>query len=274
MACCCRVCQIVEPGSLDQILKYAPFCNLTLLLAILGTAQKGHAVIAYLPSIFLPCSYFLDNVAGWILEVDRGAVYPHLGNYRYAANYCNAMRAGLAIPSRSSLNRRYSKLRHPARDGERWPFSGPQCALTFGIIMYLYACYGNTHPKPPHMYFCTCSGWLARKAGRLDLEKKHERKKAKAMEEELKWIRQGVKVSGPGALRPWASHLLAPPCFTHACASLTPQHSSDFFPCGNRGCPTWFSLSAQLKACFLIFLANADQRTIFVLRRAAAGPAS
>ena len=25
--------------------------------------------------------YFLDNVAGWILEVDRGAVYPHYGNY-------------------------------------------------------------------------------------------------------------------------------------------------------------------------------------------------
>jgi energy-dependent translational throttle protein EttA len=31
------------------------------------------------------CSYFLDNVAGWILEVDRGAVYPHLGNYRWVA---------------------------------------------------------------------------------------------------------------------------------------------------------------------------------------------
>ena len=38
------------------------------------------------------------------------------------------------------------------------------------------------------------SVWLEKKSLRLDLEKKHERKKAKAMEEELAWIRQGSKV--------------------------------------------------------------------------------
>lgn len=25
--------------------------------------------------------YFLDNVAGWILEIDRGRMYPYAGNY-------------------------------------------------------------------------------------------------------------------------------------------------------------------------------------------------
>jgi energy-dependent translational throttle protein EttA len=62
--------------------------------------------------------YFLDKVAGWILEIDRGAAYPYLGNY---------------------------------------------------------------------------SVWLAKKAARLDIEKKSERKRAKMMTEELEWIRGGVK---------------------------------------------------------------------------------
>jgi len=42
------------------------------------------------------------------------------------------------------------------------------------------------------------STWLGRKAERLDVEKKHERKKAKAMQEELSWIRQGARVSAEG----------------------------------------------------------------------------
>ncbi len=29
----------------------------------------------------LPCRYFLDNVAGWILELDRGQGIPFEGNY-------------------------------------------------------------------------------------------------------------------------------------------------------------------------------------------------
>ena len=62
--------------------------------------------------------YFLDNVAGWILELDRGAALPFEGNY---------------------------------------------------------------------------SAWLERKAARLDGEKKAERRRARAMAEELQWIRQGPR---------------------------------------------------------------------------------
>jgi ATPase subunit of ABC transporter with duplicated ATPase domains len=29
----------------------------------------------------LRCRYFLDNVAGWILELDRGSGIPFEGNY-------------------------------------------------------------------------------------------------------------------------------------------------------------------------------------------------
>lgn len=67
--------------------------------------------------------YFLDNVAGWILELDRGQAFAYQGNY---------------------------------------------------------------------------SMWLQKKGARLDLEKKQERKKAKAMEEELAWIRQGARVRDAG----------------------------------------------------------------------------
>ena len=62
--------------------------------------------------------YFLDNVAGWILEVAGGAALPFQGNY---------------------------------------------------------------------------TGWLERKAARAEGEAKLERKRARAMEEELAWIRQGPK---------------------------------------------------------------------------------
>jgi ATP-binding cassette ChvD family protein len=62
--------------------------------------------------------YFLDNVAGWILEIDRGNAYPFQGNY---------------------------------------------------------------------------SSWLERKSSRLEAEKKADRKRQRAMEEELQWIRQGAK---------------------------------------------------------------------------------
>ena len=62
--------------------------------------------------------YFLDNVANWILEIDRGAAFPYAGNY---------------------------------------------------------------------------SVWLAKKAARLDQEKKADRKRARMMQDELEWIRGGVK---------------------------------------------------------------------------------
>jgi sulfate-transporting ATPase len=62
--------------------------------------------------------YFLDNVAGWILEVDRGAAVGYAGNY---------------------------------------------------------------------------SVWLEKKAARSEEEKRADRKRARAMEEELAWIRQGAR---------------------------------------------------------------------------------
>ena len=62
--------------------------------------------------------YFLDNVAGWILEIDRGKAYPYAGNY---------------------------------------------------------------------------SVWLTKKAARLDMEKKADKRRAKMMEDELEWIRSGAK---------------------------------------------------------------------------------
>lgn len=43
-----------------------------------------------------------------------------------------------------------------------------------------------------------CSVWLEKKQARLDLEKKQERKRAKAMEEELEWIRKGPSVRAAG----------------------------------------------------------------------------
>lgn len=52
------------------------------------------------------------------------------------------------------------------------------------------ACVIHECPLCLHM----CSVWLEKKSSRLDVEKKQERKKAKAMEEELTWIRQGVRV--------------------------------------------------------------------------------
>jgi ATP-binding cassette ChvD family protein len=47
--------------------------------------------------------YFLDNVAGWILELDRGRAYPYEGNY---STYLEVKAARLAAESRSSAGRR------------------------------------------------------------------------------------------------------------------------------------------------------------------------
>jgi energy-dependent translational throttle protein EttA len=65
--------------------------------------------------------YFLDNVAGWILELDRGEGIPYKGNY---------------------------------------------------------------------------SSWLEQKSKRLAQEEKQESKRKKALEQELEWVRQGVKGRG------------------------------------------------------------------------------
>ena len=47
--------------------------------------------------------YFLDNVAGWILELDRGRAYPYEGNY---STYLEVKAARLAAEARASAGRR------------------------------------------------------------------------------------------------------------------------------------------------------------------------
>ena len=47
--------------------------------------------------------YFLDNVAGWILELDRGRAYPYEGNY---STYLAVKAARLAAEARASAGRR------------------------------------------------------------------------------------------------------------------------------------------------------------------------
>ena len=50
--------------------RYQPF----LLLLLAGTYQGTCVAITH-------DRYFLDNVAGWILEVDKGQCMPYQGNY-------------------------------------------------------------------------------------------------------------------------------------------------------------------------------------------------
>ena len=60
--------------------------------------------------------YFLDNVAGWILELDRGRAYPYEGNY---STYLETKAARLAAEARASA---------PAAGGSwsgSWSGSGP-----------------------------------------------------------------------------------------------------------------------------------------------------
>ncbi len=47
--------------------------------------------------------YFLDNVAGWILELDRGRAYPYEGNY---STYLETKTARLAAEARASAGRK------------------------------------------------------------------------------------------------------------------------------------------------------------------------
>jgi len=47
--------------------------------------------------------YFLDNVAGWILELDRGRTYPYEGNY---STYLEVKAARLAAEARAGAGRR------------------------------------------------------------------------------------------------------------------------------------------------------------------------
>src|SRR6202042_837853 len=57
-----------------------------------------------------PHRYFLDNVAGWILELDRGHAYPYEGNY---STYLETKAARIKVEGQKDVKRR-------KRVGEVW----------------------------------------------------------------------------------------------------------------------------------------------------------
>src|SRR5919106_3712153 len=66
--------------------------------------------------------YFLDNVAGWILELDRGRTYPYEGNY---STYLEKKQARLAAEARAS-----AKLKKRLTDELEWVRSNARARQT------------------------------------------------------------------------------------------------------------------------------------------------
>jgi ATP-binding cassette ChvD family protein len=66
--------------------------------------------------------YFLDNVAGWILELDRGRVYPYEGNY---STYLEKKAERLAVQGRKDV-----KLRKRLSDELEWVRSNARARQT------------------------------------------------------------------------------------------------------------------------------------------------
>ena len=62
--------------------------------------------------------YFLDNVAEWILELDRGRAYPYEGNY---STYLEAKAARLKVEGQKD-----AKLRKRLVDELEWVRSNPK----------------------------------------------------------------------------------------------------------------------------------------------------
>ena len=62
--------------------------------------------------------YFLDNVAGWILELDRGHAYPYEGNY---STYLETKAARIKVEGQ-----RDAKLRKRLEDELDWVRSSPR----------------------------------------------------------------------------------------------------------------------------------------------------
>ena len=62
--------------------------------------------------------YFLDNVAGWILELDRGHAYPYEGNY---STYLETKAARMKVEGQ-----RDAKLRRRLEDELDWVRSSPR----------------------------------------------------------------------------------------------------------------------------------------------------
>ena len=65
--------------------------------------------------------YFLDNVAGWILELDRGHAYPYEGNY---STYLETKAARMKVEGQ-----RDAKLRRRLEDELEWVRSSPRAGL-------------------------------------------------------------------------------------------------------------------------------------------------
>jgi ATP-binding cassette ChvD family protein len=68
--------------------------------------------------------YFLDNVAGWILELDRGRAYPYEGNY---STYLEKKADRLAVQGRKDV-----KLQKRLRDELAWVRSGAKARQAKG----------------------------------------------------------------------------------------------------------------------------------------------
>jgi ATP-binding cassette ChvD family protein len=66
--------------------------------------------------------YFLDNVAGWILEIDRGRAYPYEGNY---STYLEKKAARLAVEGRKD-----AKLKKRLSDELEWVRSNARARQT------------------------------------------------------------------------------------------------------------------------------------------------
>ncbi len=68
--------------------------------------------------------YFLDNVAGWILELDRGHAYPYEGNY---STYLETKAARLKVEGQ-----RDAKLRRRLEQELEWVLSSPRARQAKG----------------------------------------------------------------------------------------------------------------------------------------------
>jgi hypothetical protein len=51
------------------------------MLVLVSSSQRTHSETLLIHGCSLPGRYFLDQVAGWILELDRGKGIPFEGNY-------------------------------------------------------------------------------------------------------------------------------------------------------------------------------------------------
>lgn len=126
--------------------------------------------------------YFLDNVAGWILELDRGAGLPFEGNYRCGRRCYSCVWVYSSSSSCCRWRNLYSVCPRCTADAH----SSPTSPLPLS-------------PAAPHVAICLlllgCSEWLESKAKRLAGEEKAQSGLKKAIAGELEFIK-GHKAKG------------------------------------------------------------------------------